>query len=190
MEESNTTVIDWSDFYGTLKLGDTGPKISDLRKELDKAGIDMSKYNYNSDLEEYDTGLEEAVSEFQKIYMGINPTGEVDDFTLNSILTCAQNMSDIIYSETVGLIDNDTADDGMAHFDSFFNTENKKMTRKNKVDIKIVLGDNSVVKTIHNVYMRSVSTEFDTSGNPISEIYEFIAQDLTETDEPNDINKY
>ena len=38
--------------------------------------------------------------------------------------------------------------------------------------------------------MRSVSTEFDTSGNPIAEVYEFIAQDLTESDEPNDAGKY
>ena len=38
--------------------------------------------------------------------------------------------------------------------------------------------------------MRGVSTEYDTSGNPISETYEFIAQDLTESDEFRDKEKY
>ena len=38
--------------------------------------------------------------------------------------------------------------------------------------------------------MRSVSVEVDTSGNPISEVYEFIAQDIIETDEFRDRNKY
>ena len=38
--------------------------------------------------------------------------------------------------------------------------------------------------------MRSVSVEVDTSGNPISEVYEFIARDIKESDEISDINKY
>jgi hypothetical protein len=122
--------------------------------------------------------------------MGVTPTGIVDDATLNALIACANNMSDIIYSETTSQIGNDTSDDEEPHFDSFFATDNKKTGRKNQVDIKIILGDNSIVKTIHNVYIRSVSTEFDTSGNPIAEVYEFIAQDLTESDEPNDVGKY
>lgn len=176
--------------YSTLKLGDKGPFISTLRQLLDKAGINMAKYNYSDDSNYFDTGLEEAVSEFQETSMGITPTLTVDDATLNALISGANNMSDIIYSETTSLINNDTSDENSPHFDSFFTTENKKTGRKNQVDIKIVLGENSIIKIIHNVYMRSVSTEFDTSGNPISEMFEFIAQDLTESDEPNDINKY
>ena len=38
--------------------------------------------------------------------------------------------------------------------------------------------------------MRSVSVEVDTSGNPISETYEFIARDIKESDEISDVNKY
>ena len=38
--------------------------------------------------------------------------------------------------------------------------------------------------------MRSVTIEVDTSGNPISEIYEFIARDVIESDELYDSIKY
>ena len=151
MLQTPTTVLDWSDFYTELKLNDTGPCVAELRQLLDKAGIDMTKYNNGTDNTVYDTGLEEAVSEFQKVSMGISPTGKVDDGTLNALIACANNMSDIIYSEATSEIDNDTSDDDSPHFDSFFTNKNKKVGRKNQVDIKIILGDNSVVKTIHNV---------------------------------------
>lgn len=190
MTNTPTTVLNWTGYYSSLKLGDECDDIPELRRLLDKAGIDMTKYNSGDDPNRYDTGVEEAVSDFQRISMGITPTGVVDDATLNALIACANNMSDIVYSETANQINNDTNDEGAPHFDSFFTTDNKKLGRKNQVDIKIILGDNSIVKTIHNVYMRSVSTEFDTSGNPIAEVYEFIAQDLTESDEPNDIGKY
>jgi peptidoglycan hydrolase-like protein with peptidoglycan-binding domain len=185
-----TTVLNWTGSFSTLKFGDECEDIPELRILLDKAGMDMTRYNTGEDANRYDTGIEEAVSDFQRTSMGITPTGVVDDATLNALIACANNMSDIIYSETTNLINNDTSDEGTPHFDSFFATGNKKVGRKNQVDIKIILGDNSIVKTIHNVYMRSVSTEFDTSGNPIAEVYEFIAQDLTESDEPSDAGKY
>lgn len=38
--------------------------------------------------------------------------------------------------------------------------------------------------------MRSVSVQVDTSGNPISEVYNFIARDIKESDANEDINKY
>ena len=185
-----TTVLNWTGYYSTLRLGNECDDIPELRILLDKAGMDMTKYSHGGDNNRYDTGVEEAVSDFQRTSMGITPTGVVDDATLNALIACANNMSDIIYSETTNQINNDTSDEDSPHFDSFFTTDNKKLGRKNQVDIKIILGDNSIVKTIHNVYMRSVSTEFDTSGNPIAEVYEFIAQDLTESDEPNDASKY
>lgn len=190
MINTPTTVLNWTGYYSTLKLGDECDDIPELRILLDKAGMDMTQYNTGNDANRYDTGVEEAVSEFQRMSMGITPTGIVDDATLNALIACANNMSDIVYSETTSQIGNDTSDDEAPHFDSFFATDNNKTGRKNQVDIKIILGDNSIIKTIHNVYMRSVSTEFDTSGNPIAEVYEFIAQDLTESDEPNDAGKY
>jgi hypothetical protein len=38
--------------------------------------------------------------------------------------------------------------------------------------------------------MRSVSVQVDTSGNPISETYNFIARDIKESDASEDYNKY
>ena len=185
-----TTVLDWTGYYTTLKLGDECDDIPELKALLSKSGIDMVKYSTAENPYYYDTGIEEAVSEFQKEKMGISPTGIVDDATLNALIACANGMSDIVYSEDIDEFGSDSSDDDSPHFDSFFATKNEKTGRKNQVDIKIILGDNSIVKTIHNVYMRSVSVEFDTSGNPIAEVYEFIAQDLTESDEPNDTGKY
>jgi peptidoglycan hydrolase-like protein with peptidoglycan-binding domain len=190
MLNTPTTVYNWTGYFKELTLGDSCDDIIELRILLDKAGIDMTKYNTGDDNTRYDTGVEEAVSEFQNMSMGITPTGTVDDATLNALIATANNMNDIVYSETASQIGNDSGDEGEPHFDSFFHSGNEKVGRKNQVDIKIILGDNNIIKTIHNVYMRSVSTEFDTSGNPISETYEFIAQDFSESDEPKDANRY
>jgi hypothetical protein len=99
-------------------------------------------------------------------------------------------MSDIIEGE-------DEAGDGIVaelsespHYNSFFDNDNFKMHRRNHKDIKIVFGNKSITKTIKDVFMRSVSVEVDTSGNPVSEIYEFIARDVIESDEIADVNKY
>jgi peptidoglycan hydrolase-like protein with peptidoglycan-binding domain len=189
--EKIQTVLEYTGHHtSVMNLGYNDTCVVKLRKLLDKAGIDMTKYNYGGNDNYYDTGIEEAVSNFQKESMGIEPTGEVNDATLAALITTANNIDDIIYYDAVESIENNTSNEGSPHYDSFFTQGNLKTARRNNIDIKIILGDNSVVKTIHNVYMRSVSTEFDTSGNPISEIYEFIAQDLTESDEQNDANKY
>ena len=38
--------------------------------------------------------------------------------------------------------------------------------------------------------MRSMSVQVDTSGNPISEVYNFIARDIKESDASEDLGKY
>ena len=76
------------------------------------------------------------------------------------------------------------------HYESFFSKDRYKTFRRNSKDIKIIFGNGSIVKTIKNVFMRSVNVEVDTSGNPISEVYEFIAQDVKESDEISDAMKY
>ena len=184
-----TTVRDYTDDISEIKYGDTGPYMLAIRDLINKAGIDIyNKYSYE-DINVYDEGVEQCVMEFQK-KNGLKETGVIDDNTLNTLINVANNLSDIIYSEGIENITPDTTITDNPHFDSFFSKDNTKDTRKNNQDIIIILGNNSITKTIHNVYMRGVSTEYDTSGNPISEIYEFIAQDLTESDEINDDNKY
>lgn len=184
-----TTVFDYTDDVTELKLGDTGPYIVAIRDLINKAGIDIyNKYSYD-DIDVYDEGVESSVMEFQK-NNGLEETGIINDETLNALINVSNNLSDIIYSESVEDTTVDTTETDNPHFDSFFSSNNVKEARKNNQDIIITLGDNTITKTIHNVYMRGVSVEYDTSGNPISETYEFIGQDLTESDEYRDKSKY
>ena len=185
-----TTVEDYTDENKTeIKLNDSGPYILALRDLINKAGIDIyNKYSYE-DIDTYDEGVEQCIMEFQKNNR-LKETGIVDDITLNALINVSNNLSDIIYSEGVEDTTIDTVITNNPHFDSFFSSDNLKDTRKNNQDIVISLGNNTITKTIHNVYMRGVSTEYDTSGNPISETYEFIGQDLTESDETMDMDKY
>ena len=172
-----------------IKYGDKGDYVLALKDLLNKAGIDIyNKYTFD-DEQLYDEGVEECVMEFQKS-QGLNETGYVDDNTLNALINTSNNLSDIIYSEGIEDVIPDTATTNNPHYDSFFASSNVKNTRRNNQDIVISLGNNTIIKTIHNVYMRGVSTEYDTSGNPISDVYEFIGQDLTESDEFRDKEKY
>ena len=172
-----------------FKKGYVGDAMIKLREMLSKAGISVP---YSADPTVFDEGLEQAVMEFQRKYKLEKITGIVDYDTRTALSNAIENMSDIIYSENV--TEEAEAPDselsGNPHFDSFFSKEYDRDARKNNQDIVIVLGKNSVTKTIHNVYMRGVSTEYDTSGNPISEVYEFIGQDLTESTELKDKDKY
>lgn len=184
-----TTVKDFTDDVTEIKYGDTGPYMLAIRDLINKASIDIyNKYSYD-DISVYDEGVEQCVMEFQK-NNGLTETGIIDDITLNALINVSNNLSDIIYSENTEDTTVDTTENDDPHYDSFFSKSNTKDARKNNQDIIITLGNNTVTKTIHNVYMRGVSTEYDTSGNPISETYEFIGQDLTESDEVNDKDKY
>lgn len=184
-----TTVKDFTDDVTEIKYGDNGSYMLAIRDLINKAGIDIyNKYSYE-DINTYDEGVETCVMEFQK-KQGLEETGIIDDDTLNALINVSNNLSDIIYSEGIEDTTLDTTITDNPHFDSFFSSNNVKEARKNNQDIVITLGNNTITKTIHNVYMRGVSTEYDTSGNPISETYEFIAQDLTESDEYKDKQKY
>ena len=102
----------------------------------------------------------------------------------------SSKLSDIIEGNGTEEDNEETIENDSPHYNSFFKEDNLKLHRQNRKDIKIVFGSNSITKTIKDVFMRSVSVEVDTSGNPISEIYEFIARDVQESDEITDINKY
>lgn len=187
-----TTVQDFTNGeQKELSYGMVGPYIMELRDLLSKSGIDIyNKYTYDN-IYEYDEGLEQAIIEFKTSQGLTNPdSGIVDNNTLNALFAVSNIMSDTVESDYEEDETVDTSSNSDPRYDSFFSKDNTKEVRKNNNDINIVLGNNNVVKTIHNVYMRSVSTEVDTSGNPISETYEFIAQDLTESDESKDANKY
>jgi hypothetical protein len=143
---------------------------------------------------EYDYELSKAILSFQAVE-NLSPTGTLNDATLKLLVRRAGDfMNNKIGENSYGgnndyVSNTNTAVSG-AHYGSFFAEGNYKTFRKNRGNIKIVLGDGSIVKTIRDVYIRSSSVQVDSSGNPISEVYEFIARDVTESDEVNDINKY
>lgn len=168
------------DSAGTLITGSFMHQICDL---LNKCGIDIQSTDV------YDETVENAVSEFQQI-VDMDNTGILTTDTLQAMIVYADKMNDTIESSEEESEVTNTETSNSPHYNSFFNEENYKIHRLNHKDIKIVFGNKSITKTIKDVFMRSVSVEVDTSGNPISEIYEFIARDIKESDEINDVTKY
>lgn len=187
-EEVNTTISDFTkNLKNEVKYMDSGTYVKEIRDYLNTLGFDTYKNNSNPNL--YDATVENAVKEFQKKY-NLNITGIIDSTTLNKLINQSNTVSGTIHSTTSNNVFVDTMETDDPHYDSFFSRKYSKKVRKNNQNIIITLGDNTIHRVLHNVYMRSVSVEFDTSGNPISEVFSFIAQDLTESDEPYDANKY
>ena len=162
----------------------TGSFIGVIQEVLKKCDIAITAGG-----NEYDLQMQQAVMEFQS-KAGIQATGILNNATWRTMLAYATKYQDII--QDIAASEETTVDTGQVspHYGSFFDSDNIKNHRKNGKDIKIVFGNNSITKTLKNVFMRSVHVEVDTSGNPISEVYEFIAQDVKESDEPMDVNKY
>ncbi len=178
--------------YTEIKLqanvikGDFVSQIADL---LDKCGIGIyTQYNLSDKYKNcYGVIFQMAVIEFQE-QQGLSASGIIDDATLAELLS--NSGSDIVYTDTESSSDVEEDTEINPHYDSYFDENNTKVLRRNKQDISINIGNGAIIKTIHDVYLRSVGLEVDTSGNPIYETYEFIAKDVTETDETNDADKY
>lgn len=138
----------------------------------------------------YGLQMSQAIMEFQARVGGLQVSGILNNATWQTMIAYAEKYSDIIDGTAIDEDTGLTVGETSPHYDTFFDANNVKNHRRNGKDIKIVFGNNNITKTLKNVFMRSVSIEVDTSGNPISEVYEFVAQDVTETDEPMDANKY
>ncbi len=140
----------------------------------------------------YDEPVAIAVREFQKKYMGDSvASGILTNATLQSMIYCEDRQQDVIEDDEGNITyQGNIEGTNSPHYSPFFETDNFKQFRQNRRDIKIVFGNSGIVKTIHDVIMRSVSVEVNTSGEPISEVYEFIGRDLTESDEISDAMKY
>lgn len=168
------------DSAGTPIVGAFMTTVCDM---LNKVGANIGNINT------YNETVETAVSQYQQ-KTGITVTGILTTDTWKSMLISAERMSDTV-TDNEGLAENNTEESSSSpHYTSFFDTENYKAHRRNHKDIVIQFGNESVTKTIKDVFMRSVSVEVDTSGNPIFEVYEFIARDIKESDETNDSLKY
>lgn len=181
---SELTNYEYNELYynsaDTLITGNFVYEICDL---LNKCGINIQPTNV------YDDTVANAVSKFQKS-TSMTATGILNTNTLQAMILYSNEMSDVINDDENE--EENTVDSlsDSPHYTSFFDNDNYKMHRRNHKDIKIVFGNKSITKTIKDVFMRSVTVEVDTSGNPISEVYEFVARDVKESDEISDINKY
>lgn len=140
--------------------------------------------------DEYNNEVAGIVGQFQQI-TGMAVTGILTTSTYQAMILYAdKNMSNEINDDSTGVSSDNLDESNSPHYESFFAQDRYKMFRRNRKDIKIIFGSGSITKTIKDVFMRSVSVEVDTSGNPISEMYEFIARDVKESDEISDAAKY
>lgn len=184
------TVAELTDgFYNELRYNSAAePYVNDCVREvcllLGKCGIDVNSTNV------YDATVENAIRAFQDM-IGMPVTGILNNNTLQAMIYYTdKKMDDSIEEDMDEESETDTKKSDSPHYNPFFDTDKFKQHRQNHKDIKIIFGNNSIVKTIKDVFMRSVTVEVDTSGNPISEIYEFVARDIKESDEISDIIKY
>ena len=162
-----------------------GNFVKKICKLLKKCGIKITETNT------YDDKVEKAVKKFQK-KVEITETGILTTEVYQVMIVYADKINDNIPEDTT-VEEDDTIYGSLSqspHYGTFFADDRYKMHRRNHKDMVIQFGNKSITKTIKDVFMRSVSVEVDTSGNPISEIYEFIARDIKESDEISDANKY
>lgn len=161
----------------------TGSFVNQVCEMLNKCGIDINSTNV------YNDTVEKAVLEFQD-KAAIPMTGILSNDTWKSMIDFSEHMSNIVDNKEQLTEETSSEESDSPHYNSFFDSEKNKTHRKNHKDIVIQFGNKSITKTIKDVFMRSVTVEVDTSGNPIFEIYEFIARDIKESDEASDASRY
>lgn len=173
-------------FYNSADTAITGHFVVEICDLLDRCGIDIQSTTT------YDETVASAVAEFQTKIGVKAPNGILTTNTLQSMILYADNLNSNTIEDENGETITEFSEElnESPHYKSFFDDNKYKMHRRNHKDIKIVFGNNSITKTIKDVIMRSVTVEVDTSGNPISEIYEFVAKDIKESDEISDANNY
>ena len=182
--------------YSTLKYNSSkdnysGPLVKAIVDMIAKTGCDVT----NTQVSAVGSTFKNIILNYQRKFK-LKETGVVDDNLLHDIYNRSiKTMNDNIEpNNNIDNQQNDTDNDDLdvydAHYDPFFLNKSKKVYRKNHKDIVISFGNGANVKRIKDVFMRSVSVQVDTSGNPISEIYSFIARDIKESDAPEDTNKY
>lgn len=167
-----------------------GPLVQEIVNLIDRAGGDVT----NTRVSTVGSVFRDIILNYQKKY-GLRQTGVLNDDLLHDIYNRASTNANNEVNDTDSNTDNNNTDFANAdvydaHYDPFFLNNSSKVFRKNHKDIIISLGDGANVKTIKDVFMRSVSVQVDTSGNPISETYTFIARDIKESDASEDYNKY
>lgn len=177
--------------FKTITNSSTGIKysgnlISTIVDLISKTMTDVSDTNIKTS----GIAFKNIILNYQKKF-GFKETGVLDDNLLHDIYKRAQEASSDTIEDDEESDEEYNGDSNLnPHYDPFFLNESGKIERKNNKDIVISFGGGTNRKIIKNVFMRSVSVQVDTSGNPISEVYNFIARDIKETDASEDLNKY
>lgn len=177
--------------FKTITNSSTGVKykgalISAVVDLISKTMADVSDTNIKTS----GIAFKNIILNYQKKF-GLKETGVLDDNLLHDIYKRAQETSSDTIEDDEENDEEYSGDSNLnPHYDPFFLNESGKIERKNNKDIIISFGGGTNRKIIKNVFMRSVSVQVDTSGNPISEVYNFIARDIKETDASEDLNKY
>lgn len=162
--------------------------IKNIMQLIRKIGCDTT----NTDIRKNGTSFQKVIKNVQKTF-GMPETGVLDDNLLHYIYQKSQELdSDEIEDDSKEEDENywDETLVGNPHYDPYFINNSSKDARRNHKDIIIAFGDGSNRKIIKDVFMRSESVQVDTSGNPISEVYTFVARDVKESDAEEDQNKY
>jgi hypothetical protein len=192
--DENSTIKDLTDGkYSELRYNSTGnnysgPLVQSVIDLIAKAGGDVT----NTRVSAVGSTFRDIILNFQK-QNNLDATGILTDDLLKFIVNKAQNTTEDEVTEDNNSNNNNASIESAiydAHYDPFFLNNSSKIYRKNHKDIIISLGDNDHIKIIKDVFMRSVSVQVDTSGNPISEVYNFIARDIKESDATEDNTKY
>ena len=167
----------------------SGPLVQEVVNLIDRAGGDVT----NTKVSAVGSAFRNIILNYQKKFKLLK-TGVLDDNLLHDIYKRANSGANNEINDSSNNNDdnNNSASSDLydAHYDPFFLNNSSKVYRKNHKDIVISFGDGANTKTIKDVFMRSVSVQVDTSGNPISETYNFIARDIKESDASEDYNKY
>lgn len=167
----------------------SGPLVQEVVNLIDRAGGDVT----NTKVSAVGSAFRNIILNYQKKFKLLK-TGILDDNLLHDIYKRANSGANNEINDSSNNNDdnNNSASSDLydAHYDPFFLNNSSKVYRKNHKDIVISFGDGANTKTIKDVFMRSVSVQVDTSGNPISETYNFIARDIKESDASEDYNKY
>jgi hypothetical protein len=175
--------------YNSTGNNYSGPLVQEIVNLIDRAGGDVT----NTKVSAVGSAFRNIILNYQKKFKLLK-TGVLDDNLLHDIYKRANSGANNEINDSSNNNDdnNNSASSDLydAHYDPFFLNNSSKVYRKNHKDIVISFGDGANTKTIKDVFMRSVSVQVDTSGNPISETYNFIARDIKESDASEDYNKY
>ena len=174
---------------GHIRANYSGPLVWNTLQLIDKTGITINSSQMTDVGGEF---FQKMIIKYQK-ENGLPQTGILTDELLQHIYKNAkEKMNDEVTDDTITDDEEIAEDDGIIdpHYDPFFLNNSSKDARRNHKDIIIAFGDGTHYKRIKNVFMRSVSVQVDTSGNPITEVYNFLARDIVETDAEEDMSKY